>query len=161
TINEWNQITLRQYEKKKTIEKEWFSYVLKGYLPNFRIFANRDQLYTKIGMIGGLQELESKKSYRLTNNDPINYRFNKFLGKAAGTIFALSLLIAGQVQHFAATIAGQVVQAMMEELISWKNVRPWTQDGFNSMLVASQVALSIQLPFAVIPLIYFTKILYE
>ncbi|CAJ0626881.1 13459_t:CDS:2 [Entrophospora sp. SA101] len=85
----------------------------------------------------------------------------KFLGKAAGTIFALSLLIAGQVQHFAATIAGQVVQAMMEELISWKNVRPWTQDGFNSMLVASQVALSIQLPFAVIPLIYFTKILYE
>ncbi|CAJ0750223.1 24614_t:CDS:2, partial [Entrophospora sp. SA101] len=105
----------------------------------------------------GLQELESKKSYRLTNNDPINYRFNKFLGKAAGTIFALSLLIAGQVQHFAATIAGQVVQAMMEELISWKNVRPWTQDGFNSMLVASQVALSIQLPFAVIPLIYFTS----
>jgi len=99
---------------------------------------------------------------------------NEYLGKAAGTIFALALLIAGQSSTLTATIAGQIV---MEGFLGW-TIRPWLrrfltrmvaivpamfiaifrgEQGLNEMLVASQVALSIQLPFAVIPLVYFTS----
>jgi manganese transport protein len=99
---------------------------------------------------------------------------NEYLGKVAGTIFALALLIAGQSSTLTATIAGQVV---MEGFMGWK-IRAWVrriitrlfaivpamiiaiakgESGLNEMLVASQVALSIQLPFAVIPLVYFTS----
>ncbi|GBB86275.1 hypothetical protein RclHR1_01270021 [Rhizophagus clarus] len=97
----------------------------------------------------------------------------KYLGIPAGTIFALALLIAGQSSTLTATIAGQIV---MEGFMGWK-VRAWVrrlitrmfaivpamiiaiisgENGLNDTLVASQVALSIQLPFAVIPLVYFT-----
>ncbi|CAG8718305.1 11214_t:CDS:1, partial [Scutellospora calospora] len=73
-----------------------------------------------------------------------------------------------------ATVAGQVV---MEGFIGWK-AKPWIRrlitrgfavlpamviasirgrSGLNDLLVASQVALSLQLPFAVIPLVWFTS----
>jgi manganese transport protein len=98
----------------------------------------------------------------------------RYLGKPAGTIFALALLIAGQSSTLTATIAGQIV---MEGFMGWK-IRAWVrrlltrmfaivpamiiaiisgENGLNDTLVASQVALSIQLPFAVIPLVYFTS----
>ncbi|CAG8439321.1 13744_t:CDS:2 [Funneliformis caledonium] len=98
----------------------------------------------------------------------------QYLGKAAGTLFALALLIAGQSSTLTATIAGQIV---MEGFMGWK-IRAWVrrlltrsfaiipamiiaivngENGLNNMLIASQVALSIQLPFAVIPLVYFTS----
>ncbi|CAI2180173.1 5774_t:CDS:2 [Funneliformis geosporum] len=99
---------------------------------------------------------------------------SQYLGKAAGTLFALALLIAGQSSTLTATIAGQIV---MEGFMGWK-IRAWVrrlltrsfaiipamiiaivngENGLNNMLIASQVALSIQLPFAVIPLVYFTS----
>ncbi|CAJ0926250.1 19948_t:CDS:10 [Entrophospora sp. SA101] len=86
----------------------------------------------------------------------------------------VTLLIAGQSSTLTATIAGQIV---MEGFLGW-TIRPWLrrlltrivaivpamliaifrgEQGLNEMLVASQVALSIQLPFAVIPLVYFTS----
>ncbi|RIA90544.1 natural resistance-associated macrophage protein [Glomus cerebriforme] len=99
---------------------------------------------------------------------------SKYLGKPAGIVFALALLIAGQSSTLTATIAGQIV---MEGFMGWK-IRAWVrrlltrtfaivpamiiaivsgENGLNDTLVASQVALSIQLPFAVIPLVYFTS----
>ncbi|CAG8474490.1 7717_t:CDS:2 [Paraglomus occultum] len=98
---------------------------------------------------------------------------SRYLSPAAGILFALALLIAGQSSTLTATMAGQVV---MEGFTGWY-IRPWLRrlitrglaiipamviaiikgsSGLNSLLVASQVALSIQLPFAVIPLVYFT-----
>ncbi|CAG8532278.1 3938_t:CDS:2 [Paraglomus brasilianum] len=98
---------------------------------------------------------------------------SRYLSPAAGILFALALLIAGQSSTLTATMAGQVV---MEGFTGWR-IRPWLRrlitrglaiipamaiaiikgpSGLNSLLVASQVALSIQLPFAVIPLVYFT-----
>ncbi|CAG8708326.1 33306_t:CDS:2 [Gigaspora margarita] len=97
-----------------------------------------------------------------------------YLGKAAATIFAIALLIAGQSATITATMAGQVV---MEGFCEWK-LKPWVRrlitrgfavipamiiaivrgrNGLNDLLVASQVALSIQLPFAVIPMVWFTS----
>ncbi|RGB30493.1 natural resistance-associated macrophage protein [Rhizophagus diaphanus] len=98
----------------------------------------------------------------------------RYLGPPAGALFAIALLIAGQSSTLTATIAGQIV---MEGFMGWK-IRAWVrrlitrsfaivpamiiaivsgENGLNDTLVASQVALSIQLPFAVIPLVYFTS----
>ncbi|KAI7886533.1 natural resistance-associated macrophage protein [Lichtheimia hyalospora FSU 10163] len=97
-----------------------------------------------------------------------------YLGPAAGVIFALALLCAGQSSTITATLAGQVVMAGFLGMTT----RPWVRrivtrlvaiapalvaaciagrSGLNQLLVASQVALSIQLPFAVVPLVYFTS----
>ncbi|ORZ04632.1 natural resistance-associated macrophage protein-domain-containing protein [Absidia repens] len=99
----------------------------------------------------------------------------QYLGPAAAVIFALALLFAGQSSTLTATLAGQVVMSGFLGMTS----RPWLRRivtrlvaivpamiaacvagraGLSQMLVASQVALSIQLPFAVVPLVLFTSL---
>ncbi|MBI3829015.1 MAG: Nramp family divalent metal transporter [Planctomycetes bacterium] len=96
------------------------------------------------------------------------------LGTAvAGFAFALALLCSGQSSTLTGTLAGQIV---MEGFLNLR-IPPWLRrlvtrclaigpaalviwiqgdSGVDSLLVLSQVALSLQLPFAVIPLIQFT-----
>ncbi|WVQ78677.1 hypothetical protein IAT38_000764 [Cryptococcus sp. DSM 104549] len=94
-----------------------------------------------------------------------------YIGKAAAIIFALALLCAGQSASITATLAGQVVS---EGFINWKTsplirrlitrligVTPAAvvasavgTRGLNTMLVASQVLLSIVLPTVIFPLVY-------
>lgn len=95
------------------------------------------------------------------------------LGGAAATIFAVGLLASGQSSTITGTLAGQVVMKGLLGL-KWK---PWVQrvvtrgcaivpaavaviiyGGHNTigLLVASQIVLSMQLPFAVFPLLKFT-----
>ena len=92
----------------------------------------------------------------------------------AGIAFALALLCAGQASTLTGTLAGQIV---MEGFLHFK-IRPflrrfvtrmlavipaaltifYTGDaGTYKLLILSQVILSLQLPFAVIPLIHFTS----
>lgn len=99
----------------------------------------------------------------------------QYLGRAAGYLFAVALLMAGQSSTLTATLAGQII---MEGFLGASYLKPWVrrlltrclaiipalvivlikgQDGLSSLLLASQVALSIQLPFAVIPLVFFTS----
>lgn len=97
------------------------------------------------------------------------------LGAAsASVLFAVALLAAGQNSTVTATLAGQIV---MEGFLQWK-VAPWIrrmttrllaivpavgvailygESGTARLLVLSQVVLSLQLPFAVIPLVQFTS----
>jgi manganese transport protein len=92
----------------------------------------------------------------------------------AGVIFAVALLCSGQSSTLTGTMAGQVV---MEGFLNFR-MRPWLrrlvtralavvpaaftiyfagdQSTFG-LLILSQVILSMQLPFAVIPLIHFTS----
>jgi len=98
----------------------------------------------------------------------------QFLGPAAGVIFGLGLLCSGQSSAIAGTMAGQIV---MEGFVGIK-VRPWIRrlitrsiaivpaavvvavsgsSGTYQLLILSQVILSLQLPFAVIPLIRFAR----
>jgi len=93
---------------------------------------------------------------------------------AAGTVFALALLASGQNSTLTGTLAGQVV---MEGFLNIR-MRPWLRRlitralaivpaiivtalwgvrGTASLLVLSQVILSMQLSFAVIPLVMFTS----
>lgn len=95
------------------------------------------------------------------------------LAPAAGTIFALALLLSGISAGIVCTIAGQMVS---EGALRW-TISPWLRrlitrsisitpsiiiagavgrEGLSAALNGSQVALSIVLPFVSAPLIYFT-----
>jgi manganese transport protein len=97
------------------------------------------------------------------------------LGPAlAGVIFAIALLCSGQSSTLTGTMAGQVV---MEGFLNFR-MRPWLRrlitramavipaaltiyiagdSATFGLLILSQVILSMQLPFAIIPLIQFTN----
>lgn len=95
------------------------------------------------------------------------------LAPAAGTIFALALLLSGTSAGIVCTIAGQMVSEGQLDI----HIKPWVRRlltrsisitpsiiiagavggaGLSTALLASQVALSIILPFTSAPLIYFT-----
>jgi len=94
--------------------------------------------------------------------------------RAASILFGVALLASGQNSTLTGTLAGQIV---MEGFVSIR-LKPWLrrlstrltviipavitvllagEKGVDVLLTLSQVILSIQLPFAVIPLIYFTS----
>ncbi len=93
---------------------------------------------------------------------------------AAGGVFALALLAAGQSATITGTIAGQVIAC---GFVRWR-LRPWQrrlvtralallpalavivvagEGAAGRLLVGSQVVLSLQLPFAVVPLLLLTS----
>ncbi|KAK5111371.1 hypothetical protein LTR62_005211 [Meristemomyces frigidus] len=95
------------------------------------------------------------------------------LSRAAGVVFALALLLSGVSAGIVCTIAGQMVSEGQLQL----KVKPWVRrmmtrsisitpsiiiagavgaEGLTKALQASQVALSVILPFVSAPLIYFT-----
>jgi len=95
------------------------------------------------------------------------------LSKAAGTLFALALLLSGTSAGIVCTMAGQMVS---EGMLNW-TVKPWMRrmitrsisivpsiiiagavgkNGLNRTLTATQVVLSVILPFVTAPLVYFT-----
>ncbi|KAJ9661133.1 NRAMP-like transporter smf-3 [Neophaeococcomyces mojaviensis] len=95
------------------------------------------------------------------------------ISPAAGVLFALALLLSGTSAGIVCTMAGQMVS---EGMLRWK-LRPWLRrlmtrsisiipsiiiaaavgkEGLNQTLTASQVALSVALPFVTAPLLWFT-----
>lgn len=103
------------------------------------------------------------------------YKMFPFLGPAvASTLFAVALLASGQNSTLTGTLAGQIV---MEGFLDIR-LRPWLRrmitrliaivpaiiatflygnQGADRLLLFSQVVLSLQLSFAVIPLVMFTS----
>jgi len=92
----------------------------------------------------------------------------------ASTLFAIALLASGQNSTVTGTLAGQII---MEGYLKFK-LSPWLRrlitrllaivpavlmilfygtSSLTKLLVFSQVILSLQLPFAVLPLVYFTS----
>lgn len=103
----------------------------------------------------------------------IHQLLSKNLSKAAGTVFALALLLSGTSAGIVCTMAGQMVS---EGMLNW-TVKPWVRrlitrsisivpsiiiagavgrSGLNQALTASQVVLSVILPFVTAPLLWFT-----
>lgn len=97
-----------------------------------------------------------------------------FLGNTAPILFAVALIAAGQSSTVTGTLAGQII---MEGYLSLR-INPWLrrlvtrviaiipallviliygEDEVDSLLVMSQVVLSMQLGFAIIPLIHFVS----
>lgn len=98
---------------------------------------------------------------------------SKSISPAAGTIFALALLLSGLSAGIVCTMAGQMVS---EGMLRW-SIKPWLRrlitrsisivpsiiiaaavgkEGLDQTLNASQVVLSVILPFVTAPLVYFT-----
>ncbi len=96
------------------------------------------------------------------------------LGGAASVVFAVALLASGQNSTITATLAGQIV---MEGFLRLR-LAPWArrlitrglaivpcvivaalygESGTARLLILSQVVLSMQLPFAIVPLVQFTS----
>lgn len=103
----------------------------------------------------------------------IHSLLSKSIAPAAGLVFALALLLSGISAGIVCTIAGQMVS---EGMLNW-TIRPWLRrlftrsisiipsiiiaaavgkEGLNKTLNASQVVLSVILPFVSAPLIWFT-----
>lgn len=92
----------------------------------------------------------------------------------ASILFAVALLASGQNSTITATLAGQVI---LEGFMNIK-MKPWVRrlvtrslaiipaviiavlfqgSGLSRLLIFSQIVLSLQLPFAILPLVYFTS----
>ncbi len=112
--------------------------------------------------------------YDVAEIDQAHELLGELFGTMAPALFALALIGAGQSSTITGTLAGQIV---MEGYLNLR-IRPWLrrlmtrlfaivpavisilwfgQDSLGELLVLSQVVLSLQLGFAVIPLIHFTS----
>ena len=114
---------------------------------------------------GFYQVAEIQDAYKLLNH---------IFGSMAPILFAIALIASGQSSTVTGTLAGQII---MEGHINLR-VEPWLrrlltrvlaivpavftilyfgESGLGSLIILSQVVLSLQLGFAVIPLIHFTS----
>jgi manganese transport protein len=114
---------------------------------------------------GFFQVAEIQDAYKLLEH---------IFGKLAPTLFAIALIASGQSSTVTGTLAGQII---MEGHINLR-IEPWLrrlltrvlaivpavftiiyfgEKGLGSLIILSQVVLSLQLGFAVIPLIHFTS----
>jgi manganese transport protein len=103
-----------------------------------------------------------------------HHLLNDILGSTAPTLFAIALIAAGQSSTLTGTLSGQIV---MEGYLNLR-IQPWLrrlitrliaiipaflviyilgEDATGELLILSQVILSLQLGFAVIPLIHLTS----
>jgi manganese transport protein len=112
--------------------------------------------------------------YDVAEIDQAHELLGELFGTMAPALFAIALIGAGQSSTITGTLAGQIV---MEGYLNLR-IRPWLRrlitrllaiipavvsiiyfgpDSLGELLVFSQVVLSLQLGFAVIPLIHFTS----
>jgi metal iron transporter len=135
----------------------------------FALFVNSAILIVAGASLSNLSESEIDNADLFSIHDLLS----KSLAPAAGTIFALALLLSGTSAGIVCTIAGQMVS---EGQLNW-TVKPWVRrvitrsisitpsiiiagavgrSGLSEALEASQVCLSIILPFVSAPLLWFT-----
>ncbi|CAH7669845.1 natural resistance-associated macrophage protein-domain-containing protein [Phakopsora pachyrhizi] len=99
---------------------------------------------------------------------------SSMLGRGFGTLFAISLLLSALAASLTITIAGQSVSSGFLKVETSPLIRRLVtrtigiipsaiisaalgKEGVNKMLIASQVALSVVLPFSILPLAIFTS----
>jgi manganese transport protein len=164
-------VQTRKYEQNPTGRREAikFATIDSTVALSFALFINAAILITAAASFytrGQHQVAEIQDAYKLLSpmlSVPI-----------ASTLFALALLASGQNSTLTGTLAGQIV---MEGFLNIR-LRPWLrrlltrliaivpaviatalygESGTAKLLVFSQVVLSLQLSFAVIPLVLFTS----
>lgn len=112
--------------------------------------------------------------YHIAEIQDASQLLEELFGKAAPTFFAIALIASGQSSTITGTLAGQIV---MEGHLNLR-IQPWLRrlitrliaiipailtivyfgdEALGSLLILSQVILSLQLGFAVIPLIHFNS----
>jgi manganese transport protein len=164
-------VQTRKYELTAEGKREAvkFAFVDSTIALSFALFINASILIVAAATFfrsGNTQVAEIQDAYLL---------LSPLLGVgAASTVFALALLASGQNSTLTGTLAGQIV---MEGFLNIR-IRPWLrrlitraiaivpaaivailygESGTAKLLVLSQVILSLQLSFAVFPLVMFTS----
>ncbi|BAP71361.1 manganese transporter SMF1 [Kluyveromyces marxianus] len=183
-IEEDNESTVKQKQDLDTLrEQRYFDYQpttsaikyalkysiaeLAITLFTFALFVNSAILIVSGATLYGSEQAVGAGLYT------IHDLLSDTLAPIAGTVFMLALLFSGQSAGIVCTIAGQIVS---EGHLDW-NFKPWKRrlitrgiaivpclavslaigkSALNKALNASQVVLSILLPFLIAPLIFFT-----
>ena len=163
-------VQTRRYEETPTGKREAvrFAFIDSTIALSFALFINAAILIIAAATFhtsghAGVGEIQD--AYKL---------LTPLLGAGASTVFALALLASGQNSTLTGTLAGQIV---MEGFLNIR-LRPWLrrlitrgiaivpaaivaimygESGTAKLLVFSQVILSMQLSFAVFPLVAFTS----
>ena len=163
-------VQTRQYEETPSGKREAvrFAFIDSTIALSFALFINAAILIIAAATFhtsghSGVGEIQD--AYKL---------LTPLLGAGASTVFALALLASGQNSTLTGTLAGQIV---MEGFLNIR-LRPWLrrlitraiaivpaaivaimygESGTAKLLVFSQVILSMQLSFAVFPLVMFTS----
>jgi len=166
SIVQTRKYDLSQEGKREAVR---FAFVDSTIALSFALFINAAILIVAAATFhrsGNTQVAEIQDAYRL---------LSPLLGVgAASIVFALALLASGQNSTLTGTLAGQIV---MEGFLNIR-IRPWLrrlitraiaivpaaivailygESGTAKLLVLSQVVLSLQLSFAVFPLVMFTS----
>lgn len=163
-------VQTRKFERDQKGIKEAikFNFIDTAVALNLAFFVNAAILILAATAFykNGLHEVaEIKDAYKLLEN---------LFGGVAPTLFAIALIAAGQSSTVTGTLAGQIV---MEGHLNLR-IQPWLRrlitrllaivpafitilyfgdDALGGLLILSQVILSLQLGFAVIPLIHITS----
>ncbi len=163
-------VQTRQYEETPAGKREAvrFAFIDSTIALSFALFINAAILIIAAASFhttGHAEVGEIQDAYKL---------LTPLLGAGASTVFALALLASGQNSTLTGTLAGQIV---MEGFLNIR-LRPWLrrlitraiaivpaaivaimygESGTAKLLVFSQVILSMQLSFAVFPLVKFTS----
>jgi len=164
-------VQTRKYEETSAGKREAvrFAFIDSTIALTFALFINAAILIVAAATFytsGNTEVAEIQDAYKL---------LTPLLGVAgASTIFALALLASGQNSTITGTLAGQIV---MEGFLNLR-IRPWLrrlitraiaivpaaivailygESGTAKLLILSQVILSLQLSFAVFPLVRFTS----
>jgi manganese transport protein len=163
-------VQTRKYEENATGKREAvrYAFVDSTIALTFALFINASILVVAAATFhstGNTAVAEIQDAYKL---------LTPLLGAGASTVFALALLASGQSSTLTGTLAGQIV---MEGFLNIR-LRPWLrrlitrgiaivpaaitailygESGTAKLLVFSQVVLSLQLSFAVFPLVRFTS----
>ena len=163
-------VQTRRYEESAAGRREAvrFAFIDSTLALTFALFINAAILIVSAATFhraGHHDVAEIQQAYHL---------LTPLLGAGASTMFALALLASGQNSTITGTLAGQIV---MEGFLDLR-LRPWVRrlitraiaivpaaivailygaTGTTALLILSQVILSLQLSFAVIPLVSFTS----
>jgi len=163
-------VQTRRYEQTTTGKREAtrFAFIDSTIALSFALFINAAILIVAAASFhtsGNQGVAEIQDAYKL---------LTPLLGAGASTVFALALLASGLNSTLTGTLAGQIV---MEGFLNIR-LRPWLrrlitrgiaivpaiivaimygEHGTATLLVLSQVILSLQLSFAVFPLVMFTS----
>jgi manganese transport protein len=163
-------VQTRGYEETPAGKREAvrFAFIDSTIALSFALFINAAILIIAAATFhttGRTEVAEIQEAYKL---------LTPLLGAGASTAFALALLASGQNSTLTGTLAGQIV---MEGFLNIR-IRPWLrrlitrliaivpaalvaifygESGTAQLLILSQVILSLQLSFAVFPLVMFTS----
>ncbi len=163
-------VQTRRYEENPAGKREAARYAFldSTIALSFALFINAAILIVAAASFhtsGNTEVAEIQDAYQL---------LTPLLGAGASTVFALALLASGQNSTLTGTLAGQIV---MEGFLNIR-LRPWLRrlitrsiaiipaaivailygdSGTAQLLILSQVILSLQLSFAVFPLVQFTS----